>query len=103
DVPHLADPALAADPVAIPGAVAVLTAPPMADAHAPQYYGPPRARPASMTLLYIWLLLFAFVGTHLACTLRPSFGSPGQPFELIRHLQGTFYEDIVRTIGNLCS
>src|SRR5215217_9019588 len=33
-------------------------------------------RPASMALLYIWILLFGFVGTQLAWTLRPFFGSP---------------------------
>jgi hypothetical protein len=43
-------------------------------------------RPASMLLLYIWILLFGFVGTQLAWTLRPFFGSPGQPFELFRDL-----------------
>ena len=58
-------------------------------------------RPASMALLYIWILLFGFVGTQLAWTLRPFFGSPGMPFELFRDLDGTFYADILRTLGNL--
>src|SRR4051794_33412859 len=30
--------------------------------------------PPSMTLLYVWILLFGFVGTQLAWTLRPFFG-----------------------------
>jgi hypothetical protein len=54
-----------------------------------------------MALLYIWILLFGFVGTQLAWTLRPFFGSPGMPFELFRDLDGTFYADILRTLGNL--
>jgi hypothetical protein len=58
-------------------------------------------RPASMTLLYIWILLFGFVGTQLAWTLRPFFGSPAKPFELFRDLDGTFYADILRTLGSL--
>ena len=58
-------------------------------------------RSGSMTLLYIWILLFGFVGTQLAWTLRPFFGSPDEPFQVFRHLEGTFYEDIFRTIGNL--
>jgi hypothetical protein len=58
-------------------------------------------RPASMLLLYIWILLFGFVGTQLAWTLRPFFGSPGQPFELFRDLDGTFYGDILSTLGML--
>jgi hypothetical protein len=58
-------------------------------------------RPASMVLLYIWILLFGFVGTQLAWTLRPFFGSPGQPFELFRDIEGTFYSNILQTLGSL--
>ncbi|HEX2357994.1 MAG TPA: hypothetical protein VHI50_16250 [Micromonosporaceae bacterium] len=59
------------------------------------------ARPASMTLLYIWIILFGFVGTQLAWTLRPFFGDPGQGFALFRSIDGNFYADIVRTIAHL--
>ncbi|WP_229069639.1 hypothetical protein [Actinoplanes sp. DH11] len=62
---------------------------------------PPGERPASMTLLHIWILLFGFVGTQLAWTLRPFFGSPDKPFQLFRSIGGTFYADIVDTIGRL--
>jgi hypothetical protein len=58
-------------------------------------------RQASMGLLYIWIALFAFVGTQLAWTLRPFFGSPGEPFAIFRKLEGTFYGDIFSTIGRL--
>jgi hypothetical protein len=58
-------------------------------------------RPASMTLLYIWILLFGFVGTQLAWTLRPFFGSPDEEFAIFRNLEGTFYSDIFATIGRL--
>jgi hypothetical protein len=58
-------------------------------------------RPASMLLLYIWILLFGFVGTQLAWTLRPFFGDPGKPFELFRDIEGTFYSDILSTLGSL--
>jgi len=60
-------------------------------------------RQVSMTLLYIWILLFGFVGTQLAWTLRPFFGDPGKPFGLFRHISGTFYADIFQTIGRLLS
>jgi hypothetical protein len=60
----------------------------------------PVERPASMTLLYIWILLFGFVGTQLGWTLRPFFGSPNEPFQLFRNLEGTFYGDLFRTIGH---
>ncbi len=62
---------------------------------------PPGQRPASMTLLYIWILLFGFVGTQLAWTLRPFFGSPGKPFEVFREIGGTFYADVLDTLGRL--
>lgn len=62
---------------------------------------PAGQRPASMTLLYIWIMLFGFVGTQLAWTLRPFFGSPGEKFALFRSIEGNFYAEILRTIGNL--
>jgi hypothetical protein len=68
-------------------------------AMAPQPAG--SERPASMILLYIWILLFGFVGTQLAWTLRPFFGNPREPFELFRDLNGTFYADILSTLGSL--
>jgi len=62
---------------------------------------PAQHKPASMTLLYIWIALFGFVGTQLAWTLRPFFGSPDEKFEVFRNIEGTFYADIFRTIGHL--
>jgi hypothetical protein len=98
--------------VPLPAAVHPLTAPvppqvplPAPHPHIPQRV-PARAavaapRSANMSLLYIWILLFGFVGTQLAWTLRPFFGDPGRPFALFRHLNGTFYADIVQTIWHL--
>jgi hypothetical protein len=54
-----------------------------------------------MTLLYIWILLFGFVGTQLAWTLRPFFGSPGMKFSLYREINGNFYAEIIHTIARL--
>jgi hypothetical protein len=68
---------------------------------APRQPAPPAEKQASMTLLYVWILLFGFVGTQLAWTLRPFFGSPGEDFELFRSIDGNFYVDIVRTVGEL--
>jgi hypothetical protein len=62
---------------------------------------PKPAAPPSMTLLYIWILLFGFVGTQLAWTLRPFFGSPDMKFSLYRELDGNFYAEIFRTISHL--
>jgi len=49
-------------------------------------------------LLRSWLIVYAFVGTQLAWTLRPFFGSPDLPFELFRALEGNFYVNIVQTL-----
>ncbi|HEY9674264.1 MAG TPA: actin-binding WH2 domain-containing protein [Waterburya sp.] len=54
-----------------------------------------------MNILQFWLILYAFVGTQLAWTLRPFFGSPGSPFELFREMQGNFYLDIVQALGEI--
>jgi hypothetical protein len=95
------------------GATATLTQPAPAPVQVPPGYvlqplrqtGPrPPARqsaPPSMTLLYVWILLFGFVGTQLAWTLRPFFGSPDKPFSLYRDIDGNFYAEIIRTIAHL--
>jgi hypothetical protein len=62
---------------------------------------PAQSTPPSMTLLYVWILLFGFVGTQLAWTLRPFFGSPGMKFSLYRDIDGNFYAEIFRTIADL--
>ncbi len=62
---------------------------------------PVPATPPSMTLLYVWIFLFGFVGTQLAWTLRPFFGSPGMKFSLYRDIDGNFYAEIFRTISQL--
>jgi hypothetical protein len=52
----------------------------------------------SRWLLRGWLLVYAFVGTQLAWTLRPFFGAPDLPFELFRTLEGNFYVNILETL-----
>jgi len=58
-------------------------------------------RPVNMGLLNMWIVLYAFVGTQLAWTLRPFFGDPGQPFEIFRAIEGNFYVNVVRTLIKL--
>ncbi|MCA2214493.1 hypothetical protein [Jidongwangia harbinensis] len=108
--PASATPAPAGTAVAVaePAAPAVTVPPgyvlqPVRPAPAPY---PRAARPAtgtppSMTLLYVWIFLFGFVGTQLAWTLRPFFGSPGMKFSLYREIDGNFYAEIFRTISGL--
>jgi hypothetical protein len=67
----------------------------------PEPRPPAQSTPPSMTLLYVWIFLFGFVGTQLAWTLRPFFGSPGMKFSLYREIDGNFYGEIFRTISHL--
>jgi hypothetical protein len=96
-------PAHAGTPVAVPGPAARPN--PALDhafrQHAQRPQPLPQATPPSMTLLYVWILLFGFVGTQLAWTLRPFFGSPGMEFSLYRQIDGNFYAEIFRTISGL--
>lgn len=55
----------------------------------------------NMALVWIWIVLYGFVGTQLAWTLRPYFGDPGKSFAIFRSLEGNFYVNVVRTIANL--
>jgi hypothetical protein len=45
-------------------------------------------------ILAAWIAIYAFVGTQMGWALRPFFGAPGAPFEIIRHMQGTFYSGV---------
>jgi hypothetical protein len=58
---------------------------------------------ANMSLVWMWIVLYGFVGTQLAWTLRPFFGDPGKPFEIFRPLEGNFYVNVVNTIASLFS
>lgn len=50
-------------------------------------------------VLRLWILVYAFVGSQMAWTLRPYIGFPGTLFEPIRQLGGNFYTDIFASIG----
>lgn len=50
-------------------------------------------------LFYLWIFLYAFVGSQMAWTLRPFVGYPGSRFELVRQLGGNFYADIFASLG----
>ncbi len=61
----------------------------------------PQPRPVSMNLLLIWVLLYGFVGTQLAWTLRPFHGDPSMPFILFRPVDSNFYIGVIETIARL--
>src|SRR3954451_13848216 len=62
---------------------------------------PASPQPVSMNLLLIWVLLYGFVGTQLAWTLRPFHGDPSMPFILFRPVESNFYLGVMQTIMRL--
>jgi hypothetical protein len=56
---------------------------------------------ARRRVLRLWVLVYAFVGSQMAWTLRPFIGAPSMRFELFRHLGGNFYTNIVASIGEI--
>ena len=46
-------------------------------------------------------MLYGLVGSQLGWTLRPFFGSPGQPFELFREVEGNFYSQVITSFFSL--
>jgi hypothetical protein len=56
---------------------------------------------ARSRLVRFWALLYAFVGSQLAWTLRPFFGAPGLAFEPFRDLGGNFYANVLASLGEV--
>jgi hypothetical protein len=55
----------------------------------------------AITIMRLWALLFGFVGIQMAWNLRPFLGDRNQPFRLIGHYQGNFYEAVIYAIKQL--
>lgn len=64
-------------------------------------YGGSEGAGARRRVVWLWILLYAFVGSQMAWTLRPFVGAPGLPFELFRQLGGNFYANIFASIGEM--
>ena len=56
---------------------------------------------ARRAVMWLWVFVYAFVGSQMAWTLRPFIGAPGLKFELFRQLGGNFYTNIFASIGEL--
>jgi len=56
---------------------------------------------ARRIVLRLWILVYAFVGSQMAWTLRPFIGAPSIKFELFRQLGGNFYTNIFASIGEI--
>ena len=64
-------------------------------------YGGSERAAARRTVVWLWIILYAFVGSQMAWTLRPFVGAPGLPFEPFRQLGGNFYANIFASIGEI--
>lgn len=51
--------------------------------------------------LQVWMILYAFVGTQMAWTLRPFFGASHDKFIFFQEVRGNFYTNLLRTLGDL--
>jgi len=56
---------------------------------------------ARRNVVRLWIIVYAFVGSQMAWTLRPFIGAPGVKFELFRQLGGNFYANILASIGEI--
>ena len=64
-------------------------------------YGGKEGARARRNVVRLWILVYAFVGSQMAWTLRPFVGAPGLEFELFRQLGGNFYANIFASIGEV--
>jgi len=56
---------------------------------------------ARRNIVRLWIMLYAFVGSQMAWTLRPFIGAPSMKFELFRQLGGNFYTNILVSLGEM--
>jgi len=56
---------------------------------------------ARRTVMWLWVIVYAFVGSQMAWTLRPFIGAPSMQFELFRQLGGNFYTNVFASIGEI--
>jgi hypothetical protein len=55
----------------------------------------------ALTIMRLWAVLFGFVGIQMAWNLRPFLGDRNQPFRVIGHYQGNFYEAVIYAVKQL--
>jgi hypothetical protein len=58
-------------------------------------------RETRRAILRGWIVLYAFVGSQMAWTLRPFMGIPGKEFILFSQRGGNLYTDVVQSIMEL--
>jgi hypothetical protein len=61
-------------------------------------YDNPEGANARRIIFILWVILYGFVGSQMAWTLRPFMGIPGNPFILFEQIGGNFYSDVLESI-----
>lgn len=56
---------------------------------------------ANGLMFWLWMMIYSFVGSQVAWTIRPFVGYPGVPFELFRQFGGNFYTNILSSLGEI--
>jgi hypothetical protein len=49
-------------------------------------------------ILFLWILLYGFIGTQMTWRLSPFIGDPTEPFVFIQPSRDNFYVDVVRAL-----
>lgn len=52
-------------------------------------------------IFVLWIVLYGFVGSQMAWTLRPFVRSPNEPFAVLSERGGNFYTDVVHSTSEL--
>jgi len=52
-------------------------------------------------ILQIWFVVFAFVGSQMAWSLRPFVGAPNLGFQIFRQQEGNFYQGVWLSVVGL--
>lgn len=55
----------------------------------------------AVRILQIWIVIFAFVGTQMAWSLRPFIGAPSMGFQVFREQESNFYQGVWTSIVGL--
>ena len=56
------------------------------------------ARGLGRRILFLWIVLYAFVGTQMTWRLSPFIGKPEDPFYLVKPSRDNFYVDVIHAV-----
>ncbi|MEO7453681.1 MAG: actin-binding WH2 domain-containing protein [Fimbriimonadales bacterium] len=60
-----------------------------------------KTAPNRSSVLTLWIVLYAFVGSQLAWVTRPYFGEPDMQWQVFRTQRGNFFVDIMQAVKEI--